>query len=144
MNASFFDVLENTTDHDLFAIGDCVDIDLDRFVEILIDEDRAIGMQADSVDHVLAKLSLVPDDLHGSTAKNIRRANQDGILELGRHLHGLFDNDDFRHRWLEGLGWEHRGQAFDREAAYDRLADHFETHLDLEAIERLVWPEGRP
>ena len=62
----------------------------------------------------------------------------------GTYLHGLFDNDDFRHRWLEGLGWEHRGQAFDREAAYDRLADHFETHLDLEAIERLVWPEGRP
>ena len=56
----------------------------------------------------------------------------------GTYLHGLFDNDAFRHRWLAGLGSIGEGLAFDRQAAYDRLADHVEAHLDVDAVERLV------
>ncbi|MEO1087107.1 MAG: cobyric acid synthase, partial [Acidobacteriota bacterium] len=59
----------------------------------------------------------------------------------GVYLHGLFDLDAFRHRWLRGLGLEQPGQPFDRGAAYDRLADHVERYLDIDAIERLLWPE---
>ncbi|MEM8995870.1 MAG: cobyric acid synthase CobQ, partial [Acidobacteriota bacterium] len=59
----------------------------------------------------------------------------------GVYLHGLFDADAFRHRWLRGLGLRRPGRAFDRGAAYDRLADHVERHLDVDAVGRLLWPE---
>lgn len=68
---------------------------------------------------------------------------QDGCADAsgriwGSYLHGLFDNDGFRHAWLAGLGRAGEGRVFDRQAAYDRLADHFEAHLDLDAIEHMI------
>jgi adenosylcobyric acid synthase len=43
----------------------------------------------------------------------------------GTYLHGIFENDDFRHRWLRGLGWQ--GEVVSttalRQTEYDRLAD---------------------
>jgi adenosylcobyric acid synthase len=57
----------------------------------------------------------------------------------GSYLHGLFDNNTFRHAWLHSLGWQGEGQLFDRQRAYNRLADHFRAHLDLAAIRQLIW-----
>ncbi|MEM7586243.1 MAG: cobyric acid synthase [Acidobacteriota bacterium] len=57
----------------------------------------------------------------------------------GTYLHGLFDNDAFRHAWLRTLGWTHEGRCFDREPAYDRLAAHVRDHLDLAALETIIW-----
>ncbi|HEX7183599.1 MAG TPA: cobyric acid synthase [Thermoanaerobaculia bacterium] len=56
----------------------------------------------------------------------------------GTYLHGFFENDALRHQWLRSLGWQGRGRAFDREQAYDRLADHVRAHLDMDALERIV------
>jgi adenosylcobyric acid synthase len=57
----------------------------------------------------------------------------------GCYLHGLFDNNTLRHAWLHSLGWQGEGQLFDRQRAYNRLADHFRAHLDLAAIRRVIW-----
>ncbi len=57
----------------------------------------------------------------------------------GTYLHGLFDNDSLRHAWLRSLGWQAAGQRFDREAAYNRLADHVEAHLDMAMLRRIIW-----
>ena len=52
----------------------------------------------------------------------------------GCYLHGIFENDIFRHAWLRSLGWQGEGIIFDREAAYDRLAEHVRAHVDLDRI----------
>ncbi len=57
----------------------------------------------------------------------------------GTYLHGLFNNDAFRHAWLRSLGWQSQGQTFDREQAYNRLADHVRAHLDMEMLRRIVF-----
>lgn len=57
----------------------------------------------------------------------------------GTYLHGIFDNDALRHAWLRSLGWQGDGQAFDRQAAYQRLAGHVRAHLDLAALHQIIW-----
>jgi len=56
---------------------------------------------------------------------------------MGCYLHGLFASDDFRHAFLNRL--RHRatsGVAYEAgiERTLDRLAEHLETHLDLDAL----------
>jgi adenosylcobyric acid synthase len=61
----------------------------------------------------------------------------------GTYIHGLFDAPQITARWLRGVGMNdvqapalHGPAARDRD--YDRLADHFEAHVDVEAIIGLV------
>jgi adenosylcobyric acid synthase len=68
---------------------------------------------------------------------------------LGTYLHGLFDTPAITARWLAGIGLPgltppaHGGLA-GRERAYDMLAEHFQRHVDLEAIAALLQrPVGR-
>ncbi|MBN1219365.1 MAG: cobyric acid synthase [Anaerolineae bacterium] len=75
-----------------------------------------------------------PEAGHGDGA-----LSTDGRI-WGTYLHGLFDNDALRHAWLRSLGWHGRGWTFDRELAYNRLADHVRAHLDMAAVEQIVWP----
>jgi adenosylcobyric acid synthase len=57
----------------------------------------------------------------------------------GTYLHGIFDNDALRHAWLCSLGWQEAGRIFDRETAYNRLANHVRDHLDMEMLRRIIW-----
>lgn len=80
----------------------------------------------------------------------------DGVRDgrvYGTTLHGVLDADAFRHRFLaeaaerRGKRWVSDGTSLDalRSAAVDQLADAFEAHLDLDAIERLIaWKPSRP
>ena len=58
----------------------------------------------------------------------------------GTYLHGLFDNDRFRHRWLRRLGWS--GQVVAtmemRHREIDRLADAVEASVDWKAVGALI------
>jgi adenosylcobyric acid synthase len=59
----------------------------------------------------------------------------------GCYLHGIFVNDEFRHAWLESLGWERRASSqseiFDQ--SLETLADAVEGALDMELLEKIVW-----
>lgn len=63
----------------------------------------------------------------------------------GCYLHGIFENEGFRRQWLRSLGWKWDGVSAmsTRDAAYNRLADVVEAHLDMTAIERLLWGQSR-
>jgi adenosylcobyric acid synthase len=54
----------------------------------------------------------------------------------GAYLHGLFAGDQFRRAFLDELGAVASGQSYEAEidATLDRLADHLETHLDLDGL----------
>ena len=58
----------------------------------------------------------------------------------GTYLHGLFENDGFRHSWLRGLGWSGAVAASTalRNQEYDRLADAVEEAVDWNAVEALI------
>ena len=64
---------------------------------------------------------------------------------MGTYLHGLFAADRFRHAFLSGIrpGLE-RGPAYENkiESVLDQLADHLETHLDLDQIWSLALVSG--
>jgi adenosylcobyric acid synthase len=56
---------------------------------------------------------------------------------MGCYLHGIFGADDFRHAFLNRMkARAPSGLAYEAEveAVLDRLAEHLETHLDLDAL----------
>ncbi|MEJ2019917.1 MAG: cobyric acid synthase CobQ, partial [Maritimibacter sp.] len=57
-------------------------------------------------------------------------------LVSGTYLHGLFSADGFRASWLARLGAETSALGYEDsvERTLDALADHVETHLDLDAL----------
>ncbi|HEY8337602.1 MAG TPA: cobyric acid synthase [Tardiphaga sp.] len=57
----------------------------------------------------------------------------------GTYVHGLFTGDAFRKAWLANLGIASQ-LAYDAqiEAALDALADHFEAHLDIDALLKIA------
>jgi len=66
--------------------------------------------------------------------RNEGARSNDGRV-MGTYLHGLFNADGFRHAFLKSLGHQ-GGIAYDAlvEQTLDALADHLETHLDLDAL----------
>jgi adenosylcobyric acid synthase len=65
----------------------------------------------------------------------------------GTYLHGLFDNDGFRHAFLGELAQEHRIAPAEapawsfrtfQETQLDRLADLLRSHLDMALIWKLI------
>jgi adenosylcobyric acid synthase len=66
--------------------------------------------------------------------------SNDGTV-WGTYLHGIFENDSFRHAWLASLGWRRSRQLAARPsrfAAYDRLADIVEASVNMDAILRIA------
>lgn len=60
----------------------------------------------------------------------------------GCYIHGIFNNEEFRHTWLTSLGWKGKGQSSNfpipLNAAIDNLADKIEKALDLEYLDELL------
>jgi adenosylcobyric acid synthase len=70
----------------------------------------------------------------------------DGSVSLdgkiwGCYLHGIFVNDEFRHVWLESLGWEmqpsSQAETFNR--SLETLADAVEGGLNMDLLEKIIW-----
>lgn len=61
--------------------------------------------------------------------------SKDGAI-AGSYLHGMFRDDGFRAAWLAEAGTEASGLAYADgvEATLDALADHLETHLDVDGL----------
>ncbi len=93
----------------------------------------------------LPPLLAIGDRLEGTVAA-------DGRL-VGSYLHGLLDNPGFREPWLERIAHARSkplapAQATPeprerRDEAYERLAHHLETHLDLRRLTEVVGPPSR-
>ncbi|WP_424940595.1 cobyric acid synthase [Aliiroseovarius sp. S253] len=66
-------------------------------------------------------------------------SSTDGRIQ-GCYLHGLFAADGFRRNFLNGLGATTSGVSFDAqiESSLDALADHLESHLDIDALLELA------
>ncbi|MGE7369503.1 cobyric acid synthase [Neorhizobium sp. NPDC001467] len=76
-----------------------------------------------------AQIAGVPD---GAIARNGR--------VFGTYVHGLFADDRQRSAWLQRLGGDASGIDYEAgiDEVLDRLAEHMEKHLDLEALLRLA------
>ena len=80
------------------------------------------------------------------TSRNNRPSGDtDGALSpdgrvFGTYFHGIFDGAAFRNWFLRLLDPEYRAQREepDRDDEYEKLARHFEQHLDMEAIYGIV------
>jgi adenosylcobyric acid synthase len=75
-----------------------------------------------------------PTEIHDGAVSH------DGRI-CGTYLHGIFDNDEFRHAFLNRLRYA-RGLKQQRRSIpvvdpFDRLADHLQRHLDCDRI--LAW-----
>ncbi len=75
-------------------------------------------------------------------------ARSDDGRVWGCYVHGLFHNDRFRAAWLRSLDVstpdtqsENTHQAVER--SIDRLADAFETHIDMNQLEKIIWNQER-
>lgn len=77
--------------------------------------------------------------IHGETEGHWDGAVAANGRVWGTYLHGLFDNDHLRHAWLRSLGWQGAGRLFDRQQAYNRLADHVRGHLDMAALNEIIF-----
>jgi adenosylcobyric acid synthase len=84
--------------------------------------------------------------LDGPDGDEEEGARDDGRAIFGTTLHGLFEGDAFRARFLAAVAarrakeWAPSGISFAaaRAAQYDRVADACEAHLDVDALLRIV------
>jgi len=70
--------------------------------------------------------------------------HQDGCISssgniMGTYIHGLFENPDIMKKWLASIGLGHvktpaKGGLCMRNREYDRLADHFVRHVNMDEI----------
>src|ERR1700674_2569921 len=93
MDAGFLDMLQDAGDERVLAVGETIDVDLDRVGKIAIDQKRPsfrhgnLGGPVDvSVEprDVAIKLRAVIDDLHGAAAEHVRWPNDDWITDTFR------------------------------------------------------------
>ncbi len=80
-----------------------------------------------------------------TSRNNLPSGGTDGALSpdgrvFGTYFHGIFDGTAFRNWFLRLIDPEFvQGDVgLDRDAEYDKLARHFEEHLDMEAIYRII------
>jgi adenosylcobyric acid synthase len=111
------------------------------------------GWMARLVESTLSGYEIHMGDTPSQTAWleiSSRNGNQvkvaDGSVSLdgkiwGCYLHGIFVNDEFRHAWLESLGWERRAssQSETFKQSLDMLADVVEGALDMKQLEKIIW-----
>ncbi len=81
VDAGLLDVLHDAADHDPLAVGHRVDVDLERVLQELVDEDRMLGGDDDRLAHVVVEVLLVVDEAHGAAAQDVRRPHQHGVAD---------------------------------------------------------------
>ena len=84
----------------------------------------------------LLRLRRADGSVHPSTAPR-------PAAVCGTYLHGLFDHPELRAAFLNGLraarGLAPRPASPPRADDLDRLADHVEAHLDMVALDAVIW-----
>ena len=114
----------------------------------------ALGQPVDGYEIHHGRTAPVAPWIQSESGPEGSSARDGGVVGTG--LHGLFDSDGFRAAFLgavavrSGRTWVPSGRSFSaaRDRQADTLADTLEAHLDIGAIEKLIWPasgqkEGR-
>ena len=112
---------------------------------VLTDDKRLVSVTGQSFDGI----SFSGYEMHVGVSKGQDTArafatignHTDGAISasgrvLGTYVHGLFADDDQRSAWLERLGGQSSTLDYEEQvdAVLDRLAEHLERHLDLDAL----------
>ena len=71
MDAGFLDMLHHAGDIDGLAVGDAVHIDLDRVVQVAVDQHRVVAGHAHRFAHVAMQAGAVVDDFHRAAAEHV-------------------------------------------------------------------------
>ncbi len=78
VDAGFLDVLHDSGNDNVFAIGECVDIDFDRVFQEVIDQHGTVLRVLDRFFHVANDRLFVVGDDHGAPAEHVGRPHQHG------------------------------------------------------------------
>ena len=89
MDAGLLDVLHDRADVRVLAVGERVDVDLDRVLEEAVDERAPVDVRVERVDDLLRRVA----DAHRAAAEHVRRAHEHRVADavrdrvrLGRRL----------------------------------------------------------
>lgn len=82
-------------------------------------------------------------DRNGKTCSDWDGCRSSDGLVMGTYMHGFFDTPEIAKQWLrqigiDGLRVPNTGGAAARDEAYNRLAEHFESHIEFDAIINLA------
>ena len=100
------DVLHNCRNIAVCTIGDSVCLTLCSVVQETVDEDRSVRCNADSCIHVDSHHLVVVNNLHSSSAENVRRTNHYRVTDLvsdGDSFICINSHACFRHRDAEAV-----------------------------------------
>jgi hypothetical protein len=90
MDAGFLDMLQHAGDVDVVAVGNAVDIDLDRVIEIAVDQHRVFAGDTHGLAHVAVELGAVMHDFHGAAAEHVGGADHHRVADAVGDGFGLF------------------------------------------------------
>lgn len=112
-------------------------------------------LQQTTAKHLMSSSEVIGYEIHhGESVNNglkelfkqpgLGLVNKDGTV-WGSYLHGIFDNDDFRHWFvkeqclIKGIDIEKEAShSYDLEPEFDKLASVFREHVDLKYIKELL------
>jgi adenosylcobyric acid synthase len=82
---------------------------------------------------------LTITERNGQTCNEADGAQSGDFSIMGTYIHGLFETPGITRLWLDQIGLGHVPVSVaigpvERDMSYDRLAKHFESHVDVEAI----------
>jgi adenosylcobyric acid synthase len=104
--------------------------------------------------HVGRTVAIEKDSHAGTPAFQTPTLDKDGWLSAdgwcaGCYLHGLFENDNFRHSIVGALATRRSTQlvmpewvSFNRQVEYDKLAGLLRTHIDIQRLRALCGLTG--
>src|ERR1051325_1748898 len=113
MDAGFFDVLHDRADDGCLAVGNTIDIDLDRVFEKAIDQYGPVRRDFNRVRHITAQVRFVVNELHRAPTENETWPNEHGITNFGSdrdRLVGAHDRTAWRLSQAELV--QHRREKF--------------------------------
>ena len=84
MDSGVLDVLHYSADHDGLAVGDRVNVDLDRALQVTIDQQRMALGGLQSLRDVSPQFLFVRNNFHRAPSEHVRRPNQHRVPDLRR------------------------------------------------------------
>ncbi len=100
MHTGLFDVFHDAADVQLVTVEQRVDVDLDRVLQELVDEQRrrqapghhrvGLGFVERAV-HILFELRVVVDDFHAAAAEHVARAHEHRVADGVRGVERLLE-----------------------------------------------------